>query len=68
MKFTVTSDRMSFPRGTVVDANDLVGGNIAVLVATGHLTSAPSPSAKTKWKPEPPVTVEDSADEPEEQE
>ena len=68
MKFTVTSDRMSFPRGTVVHSDDLAGGNIAVLVATGHLTPAPSPNEKTKWKPEPPVTVEDSADEPEEQE
>lgn len=68
MKFTVTSDRLSFARGTVIDATDLVGGNIALLVATGHLTATPTASSKTKWKPEPPVTVHDSADEPEEQE
>jgi hypothetical protein len=68
MKYLVTSDRLSFPRGTVVDAEDLAGGNIEVLVATGHLTSAPSQSNEPKGKPEPPVTVQHSADEPEEQE
>jgi hypothetical protein len=61
MKYVVTSDRLAFSRGTVVDANDLAGGNIGVLVATGHL--APS---KTDRKPEVPVTGKDSADEPEE--
>lgn len=63
MKYIVTSDRMKFPRGTVVDADDLAGCNIAVLVATGHLTCG-----KTDRKPEAPVTVVDSADDPEEQE
>lgn len=68
MKLTVTSDRLSFARGTVIDATDLVGGNIALLVATGHLTAKPTPSTKTQSEPESPATVHDSADEPEEQE
>lgn len=63
MKYVVTSDRLSFPRGTVVSADDLAGGNIAVLLATGHVAES-----KTNRKPERPVTVKDSADEPEEQE
>lgn len=67
MRFTVTSDRLRFARGTIIDATDLLGGNIAVLLATGHLTATPTPSTKTKSEPEPPATVHDSADEPEEQ-
>jgi hypothetical protein len=67
MMYQVLSKRMSWPAGTVVDARDLAGCNIPMLVATGHLTPAPTPKKKTKWEPEPPVTDDDSADEPEEQ-
>jgi hypothetical protein len=66
MRYLVLSKRMDWPEGSVVDAAELAGCNIEMLVATGHLTPAPTPKKKNKWEPEPPVTDDDSADEPEE--
>ena len=66
MMYEVLSRRLSWPAGTMVSEDDLAGGNIAMLVATGHLTPAPTPKKKSKWEPEQPVTDDDSADEPEE--
>ena len=65
MRYLVLSKRMDWPNGSVVEETELAGCNIEMLVATGHLTPAPSPKKK-KWEPEPPVTDE-PADEPEEQ-
>jgi hypothetical protein len=70
MKYRVTSDRLSWPRGTEVDAADL-SGNIDFLVQVGHLAPVvDQPKArKTKWEPVLPDPVDDdSAEEPEEQE
>lgn len=67
MRYRVLSKRMDWPAGTVLSEDDLAGCNIPMLVATGHLTPAPTPNKKkAKWEPEPPVTDDDSADEPEE--
>lgn len=66
MMYQVQSKRLAWPAGTTVSEDDLAGANIAMLVATGHLTPAPTPKKKSKWEPEQPVTVDDSADEPEE--
>lgn len=66
MMYQVQSKRLAWPAGTMVSEDDLEGANIAMLVATGHLTPAPTPKKKSKWEPEQPVTVDDSADEPEE--
>ena len=68
MMYQVESKRLAWPAGTMVSADDLAGANIAMLVATGHLTPAPIPKKKAKWEPEQPVTDDDSAEEPEEQE
>lgn len=69
MRYLVLSKRMDWPKGTVLSADDLAGCNIPMLVATGHLTPAPTPKKKAKWEPEQPVTDDDEpADEPEEQE
>ena len=37
MTWTVTSDRLPWPRGEAVAAKHLVGCNIDALVAAGHL-------------------------------
>jgi hypothetical protein len=73
------SKRLAWPAGTVLGANDLAGCNIEALVQGGHLapvqqTRTPSeqvpdsPPYKSRKKPVDPVTEDDSADEPEEQE
>lgn len=66
MRYRVLSKRMDWPAGTVLSEDDLAGCNIPMLVATGHLTPAPTPKKKTKWEPEPPVTDDEPADEQEE--
>lgn len=69
MKYVVTSDRMDYPRGTHVDADDL-SGNIDVLVQVGHLAPvADEPKGKkAKLEPVQPDPIDDdSAEEPEEQ-
>lgn len=68
MKYLVLSKRMDWPRGSVLEEEELSRCNIPLLVATGHLTPAPTPKKKSKWEPEPPVTDDEPADEPEEQE
>jgi poly(3-hydroxyalkanoate) synthetase len=70
MRYVVTSDRMSWPRGTQIDAADL-SGNIDVLVQVGHLAPVVNEPKGKKAKLEPvlPDPVDDdSAEEPEEQE
>jgi hypothetical protein len=67
MMYQVLSRRLAWPAGTIVSAADLAGGNIDMLVATGHLTPAPTPKKKSKWEPEQPVTDDDAAEQPEEQ-
>jgi hypothetical protein len=67
MMYQVLSKRLAWPAGTIVSAADLAGGNIEMLVATGHLTPAPTPKKKSKWEPEQPVTDDDAAEQPEEQ-
>lgn len=66
MMYQVLSKRLSWPQGAIVSVDDLQGCNIALLVATGHLTPAPTPKKKSKWEPEQPVTDNDSAEQPEE--
>jgi len=67
MMFQVLSKRLAWPAGSIVSAADLADGNIDMLVATGHLTPAPTPKKKSKWEPEQPVTDDDAAEQPEEQ-
>jgi hypothetical protein len=64
MRYTVQTHRLSWPAGTTLDARQLEGCNIQMLVATGHLT--PAVTTKKKWEPELPVTDNDSAAQPEE--
>jgi hypothetical protein len=66
MMYRVLSKRLAWPAGTVISEDDLAGGNIEMLVATGHLTPAPTPKNTKKWEPELPVT-DDAAEQPEEQ-
>jgi hypothetical protein len=79
MMWTVTSHRLSWSFGSEVGADDLEGCNIDALVQGGHL--APVENRRTpseqvpdsrqyrnKAKPVAPVTENDSAEEPEEQE
>ena len=52
MKYRVTSDRLRWERGTIVDADDLTGSNIGVLINAGHLvevddTPEPEPQEET---------------------
>lgn len=79
MTWTVISDRVRWGAGTVLGSGDLAGCNIEALVQGGHLAPVQqvgtpadpvpdSPSRKSKMKPVDPVTVDDSAEEPEEQE
>ncbi len=37
-KYLVTSDRLIWPRGTVIDTADLEHSNIDALLAGGHIT------------------------------
>lgn len=68
MTYTVLSKRMSWPTGTALSADELAGCNIEHLVATGHLALTAVPTIIKKGKPVEPDPVDDSADEPEEQE
>jgi hypothetical protein len=48
-KYRVTSDRLIWPRGTVIDTAELKHCNIDVLLAGGHLSAhKDSKSVKTK--------------------
>ena len=52
MKYKVTSDRLRWERGTIVNADDLTGSNIGVLINAGHLvevdhTPEPEPTEET---------------------
>ena len=69
MKYLVTSDRLSWPRGTEVEGAD-VSGNIDMLVQVGHLAPVldEPKGKKAKLVPVQPDPVgDDSAEEPEEQ-
>jgi len=77
MTWTVTSERLGWSAGTQVGADDLAGCNIDALVQGGHLVPVQnkrtpqmpdSPPYKSKKKPVDPVTEDESAEEPEEQE
>lgn len=76
MSFRVMSNRLAWPAGTVLGADDLAGCNIDALVQGGHLAPEKkrtpqmpdSPPYKSKKKPVDPVAEDDSAEEPEEQE
>lgn len=74
MTYTVQSERMAWPAGTVLSADDLAGCNIVALVEGGHLapvTQAQAtpdvPQKISKRTPVEPVP-DDTAEEPEEQE
>ena len=64
MTYQVTSDRLEFDRGDIVDADVLAGCNIDALVQGGHL-AAVQEHPKTKRLPVGPVP-DDTANEPEE--
>jgi hypothetical protein len=67
VKYVVTSDRLSWPRGTEVDEADL-SGNIGMLVQVGHVAPVVDKVKKAKLVPVQPDPVDDdSAEEPEEQ-
>jgi hypothetical protein len=76
MMWSVMSNRLAWPAGTVLGADDLEGCNIEALVQGGHLAVAQMPSEqvpdspryKSKAKPVEPVSENDTAAEPEEQE
>lgn len=78
MMWKVQSKRLAWPTGTVLGADDLAGCNIDALVQGGHLAPVQertpseqvpvSPRMKRKVEPVDPVTDDDSAEEPEEQE
>jgi hypothetical protein len=79
MMWKVESNRLAWPAGTVLGAADLAGCNIDALVQGGHLAPVQGkrtpadqvpdgPRRKKKVEPEQPVTDDNSAEEPEEQE
>ena len=78
MTWKVLSERLAWPVGTRLGADDLAGCNIDALVQGGHLAAVQertpseqvpvSPRSKRKVEPVDPVTENDSAEEPEEQE
>lgn len=78
MKWRVMSERLAWSAGTVLGADDLAGCNIDALVQGGHLApvvekempsaKAEGPRRKSKVEPADPVTEDESAEEPEEQE
>ena len=50
MKYKVTSDKLRWPTGTIVNADDMAGSNIGVLINAGHLVevgSEPEPQEET---------------------
>jgi len=52
MKYKVNSDLLRWPTGTIVNADDLAGSNIGVLINAGHLvkvddTPEPEPQEET---------------------
>ena len=48
-KYLVSSDRLIWPRGTVIDTADLEHSNIDALLAGGHISAhKPTKSVKTK--------------------
>ena len=51
-KYLVNSDRLIWPRGTVIDTTDLKRFKIDVLVAGGHISPhKPTKSVKTITEP-----------------
>ena len=42
MKYKVTSDKLRWPTGTIVNADDMAGSNIGVLINAGHLVEVGS--------------------------
>jgi hypothetical protein len=51
-KYRVTSDRLIWPRGTVIDTAELKHCNIHVLLAGGHISAhKPAKSVKTITEP-----------------
>jgi hypothetical protein len=66
MMWTVTSDRIGWPRGERLSAAALSGCNIDALVQGGHLAAVPDEPKTKKRMPVDPVPDE-TADEPEEQ-
>jgi hypothetical protein len=64
MTYRVLSERMVWPAGSYVGADDLAGCNIDALVQGGHLVPGqPKPKKRMPVDPVP----DDTADEPEEQ-
>ncbi len=51
MTYRVTSDRMAWPAGTVISADDLAGSNIGALLAAGHLAEVDEPEPEPDPKP-----------------
>ena len=48
-KYLVTSNRLIWPNGTIIDTADLEHSNIDALLAGGHLSAhKPAKSVKTK--------------------
>jgi len=79
MSWRVKSRRLAWDAGTVLSADDLAGCNIDALVQGGHLepvtkskrtppVQVPDDPQKKKAKPVEPVTDDELAEEPEEQE
>jgi len=79
MSWRVTSNRLAWGAGTVLGADDLAGCNIDALVQGGHLAPVQGkrspadqvpdgPRRKKKVEPEQPVTDDEPAEGPEEQE
>ena len=64
MSWRVLSDRLSWPAGATLSADDLAGCNIVALVESGHLVPVPT-KPTSKRMPVDPVP-NDTADEPEE--
>jgi hypothetical protein len=72
MMYKVQSERMAWPSGSILSADDLAGCNIVALVEGGHLApvaqAAPDvPQKMSKRTPVEPVP-DDTAEGPEEQE
>jgi len=72
MRYRVQSDRMAWPQGSTISADDLQGCNIVALVEGGHLEPAEATGAVPdepknigKRTPVDPVP-DDTADKPEE--
>lgn len=54
MTYRVTSERLRWPLGEIITADDLAGSNIGALLAAGHLAEVdepePDPKPKTRRK------------------